>query len=366
MEEHLMMMSKGMQTLQKSLNQTSDQSVAAVKLPSNDLPVSKKQSSTVAATESTTDSNSKSSTATSTTQDELSIINCVASGKLLPEPSTSSDECVKSTKRLLSGEDELSASKTDIMLQNELTATKKQLFAINDGLLVIKEEVSAVKKALSSNEEKQQEKFNTIEATLNCILGQVQLNPWALRLCTKLGNRSCPVTVMVPSIDNKKRHNEKWLSDPFSTHDKIYTMRLQVIINGISRGDNTSHMSVFLYVMKERCDGEQLKLLAGNFVITLLNQKMDSNHYSLSFTEMTPAVFISSIVSPSRPNDIACASVGSDGFISHEDLEIATPACQYLKDDCIFIQVEAIVLSETPQPRPQCYSYCPIDSISYT
>ena len=92
---------------------------------------------------------------------------------------------------------------------------------------------------------------------------------------------------MVPSIDIKKRYNEKWLSDPFSTHDKIYTMCLQVIINGMSRGDST-HVSVFLYLMKERCDGEQLKPLAGNFVITLLNQKMDSNHYSLSFTEMTP------------------------------------------------------------------------------
>ena len=45
-----------------------------------------------------------------------------------------------------------------------------------------------------------------------------------IRLCiaTNSGNRACPVTVMVPSTDNKKRHDEKWLiSDPFSTHDKI-------------------------------------------------------------------------------------------------------------------------------------------------
>ena len=35
--------------------------------------------------------------------------------------------------------------------------------------------------------------------------------------------------------------------------------------------------------------------------------------------------------------------VGSDDFVSHEDLEKTTPACQYLKDDCIFIKVEAIV-----------------------
>ena len=107
-------------------------------------------------------------------------------------------------------------------------------------------------------------------------------------------------------------------------------------------------MSVFLYCMKERCDGRQLEPLVGNFMITLLNQKMDKNHYSLSFTEMTPG-FIPSIESPSQPNDIACVSVGSDYFISHEDLEETTPACQYLKDDYIFIKVEAIVASGNPQ-----------------
>ena len=70
----------------------------------------------------------------------------------------------------------------------------------------------------------------------------------------------------------------------------------QVNINGTNRCEG-SHVSVFLYCMKERCDGRQLEPLVGNFIITLLNQKMDNNHYSLSFTEMTPG-FIPSIVSP--------------------------------------------------------------------
>ena len=52
---------------------------------------------------------------------------------------------------------------------------KKQLFAITDGLLMINKEISAVKKAMSSNEEKQQEKFNTLEARVNCTLECAQL-----------------------------------------------------------------------------------------------------------------------------------------------------------------------------------------------
>ena len=138
MEEHLMMMTKGMHKL---LNLTSDQSAVAVDLSTDDLLVSTKQTSTTATKTSTEDSNSKSSV---TTAGKLPTVNHKMSNKISSdnEPSTASGECIKSP----SADGELSASKKDVDLQNEFATMKKQLFAITDGLLMIKEEISTVKK----------------------------------------------------------------------------------------------------------------------------------------------------------------------------------------------------------------------------
>ena len=116
MEEHLMMMTKGMHKL---LNLTSDQS-AAVDLSTDDLLVSTKQTSTTATKTSTEDSNSKSSV---TTADELPTVNRKMSNKISSdnEPSTTSGECIK----LPSADGELSASKKDVDLQNEFATIKK-------------------------------------------------------------------------------------------------------------------------------------------------------------------------------------------------------------------------------------------------
>ena len=201
------------------------------------------------------------------------------------------------------------------------------------------------------NGDKQLEKLNALEATLNCVTDR--LDPWALRLCTTSSNGICPVVVMIPNIDSKKRQNVKWCSDPFYTHDKMYKMRLYVIINGMCQFEGT-HVSVFLYLMKGQYNGRIQKPLVGNFVITLVNQKMDDNHYSVRFTEMT-TFSTSTIVSQNRPDEAVHAAIGCNDFVSHEDLGKANPACQYLKDDCIFIKVEAI--PDNPQPRPSIIQY---------
>ena len=124
-------------------------------------------------------------------------------------------------------------------------------------------------------------------------------------------------------------------------------MCLHVIINGEGHCKGT-HLSVLLYLMKGTHDARLQSSLMGNFVVTLLNQKTDDHHHSRRFTEMVPLVITNRV----WQNEMAHAGVGCNDFISHEDLSNTSPTCQYLKDDCIFIKVEATVSSRNPQPKP--------------
>ena len=295
-------------------------------------------------------------------KDKLPLANQEVTNELLTSTSymsTASDEFFKSRQPFSIVR--TAATEEDLAIKNKLTTTQKQLFKLINDVSRIKEEMAAIKRAaeqtkvtlakfateIKNIQHKQQQKMSTIEATLQCV-AQVQLDPWELRLRTNLGNGICPVIVMIDNIDNKKRHDVKWLTDPFYTHDKMYKMCLHVIINGEGHYKGT-HLSVFLYLMKGNCDARLQRSLLGNFVVTLLNQKTDDNHYSRRFTKMAPLVIQNKI----WQNEMVHAGIGSNDFISHKDLNNISSACQYLKDDCFFIRVEATVTSRNPQPK-QC------------
>ena len=295
-------------------------------------------------------------------KDELPSANQEVTNELLTSTSymsTASDEFFKSRQPFSIVRK--AATEEDLAIKKKLTTTQKQLFELNNDVSRIKEEMAAIKRAaeqtkvtlakfateIKNIQDKQQQKMSTIETTLQCV-AQVQLDPWELRLRTNLGNGICPVIVMIDNIDNKKRHDVKWLTDPFYTHDKMYKMCLHVIINGEGHYKGT-HLSVFLYLMKGNCDARLQRSLLGNFVVTLLNQKTDDNHYSRRFTKMAPLVIQNKI----WQNEMVHAGIGRNDFISHKDLNNISSACQYLKDDCFFIRVEATVTSRNPQPK-QC------------
>ena len=153
---------------------------------------------------------------------------------------------------------------------------------------------------------------------------------------SKFGNQACPVIVMMPEYNNKKKHKITWNSDPFYTHNKGYKMCLTIYAD---EGDGT-HLSVFLFLMKGPHDNELKWPLKGKFVIKLLNQIRDSEHY--------PGVIV---YSNNADDDVACRVVegnkalgwGTPQFISNEHLYKSTPSSQYLKDDCLFFQVDFMV-----------------------
>ena len=77
----------------------------------------------------------------------------------------------------------------------------------------------------------------------------------------------------------------------------------------------------------------------GKFEIKLLNQISDSEHHSVTVT------YDDNTDGPDNrvlEGDISEDGWGCPQFISNEDLCDSTPTCQYLKDNCLFFQVNKL------------------------
>ena len=113
-------------------------------------------------------------------------------------------------------------------------------------------------------------------------------------------------------------------------------MCLRVDAAGNSDGEGT-HLSVYLYLMKGLHDDELTWPLRGKFEIKLLNQISNSEHHSkiVSYDNCMMITVHDRIMESDEISD----GWGKSQFISNKDLCKATPTCQYLKDNCLFLQV---------------------------
>ena len=145
----------------------------------------------------------------------------------------------------------------------------------------------------------------------------------------------CPVTIKMTNYSLHVASGSCWYSSSFYTHHKGYTMQLRVYASGCGKGKGT-HLSIFLRLMKGAYDDELSWPLTGNFIITLLNQLNDDDHYSyhLNFDDETPFLSKSRVDSGS-----AACGWGTTQFISNTRLKAHHSKCQFLKDECIYIQV---------------------------
>ncbi|XP_065901407.1 TNF receptor-associated factor 4-like [Dysidea avara] len=158
----------------------------------------------------------------------------------------------------------------------------------------------------------------------------------AMAAISKPGKQVCPVIVSITEYSKQKNDNIGWYSDSFYTHDKGYKMCLNICAAGEGVGEST-HLSLFLFLMKGPHDDKLTWPLREKFEIKLFNQINDSDHHSLMLT-YSKAVGSASRVYSGR----AVHGRGYLKFISNKDLHIVTPTCQYLKDDCIFLQVSKL------------------------
>jgi len=156
----------------------------------------------------------------------------------------------------------------------------------------------------------------------------------AMVMMSKSGDQECPVIFKMVDFNKQKENSVIWYSDSFYTHNKGYKMCLNIDASGHGDGKGT-HLSVFLYLMKDPHDDELKWPLRGKFEITLLNQISDS-HYSmtLSYDDHKTDDYNERVTEGER-NKVGW---GHHQFISNEDL-YKTTLHQFLKDDCLFIQV---------------------------
>jgi len=207
--------------------------------------------------------------------------------------------------------------------KRELDDIKKVLAElVSDLQKKIAEIETAAQKRITELASKLEDKTKEIEQVRFELIRHNQLNCEAIQLSSS--DRLVPVIVKIPT----KRHGTRLHSDPFYTHDKGYKMCL-----GIHLGAN--NLGIWIKIMKGPNDGSLTWPLKGQCEVKLLNQIKNSDHYSQhgKYTENGHMR-----ITEAERNHIDMWY--NHRFISIADLTKHSSACQYLKDDTIFIQVD--------------------------
>jgi len=177
-----------------------------------------------------------------------------------------------------------------------------------------------------------------------CSSMPIESIPWSIHLATMATRitgltKTCPVIMKMADFVAHKEDDICWQGEPFFSDDKSYKMSLDVNACGSGVGKGT-HLSVFLCIMKSPHDDELIWPVRGEFEVKLLNQISDCQHYSVTWVydvNTDGGRLTDRVIDGDRGKGWGCPQ-----FISNEDLIKATPTCQYLKDDCIFVEVSKL------------------------
>ena len=253
------------------------------------------------------------------------------------------NEC---TEKLTKTTEMLSSTTEKLLATNQLTLSVKQNKEVNENLAVLlynhlhddERHVSAGDQNSSwfrwtyksggctvsnPNKPHNADTISKAQQSLELMIGDIKF---------RSGDIVCPIILKMPDFNKKSG----WFSDAFFTHNRGYTMGLQVNPTGMHTGKDT-HMSWYLYLINGRYDSELTWPMEGfRFQITLLNQIGDYEHHSLSlnFDSKVPIEYRSKV-----RNNKAALGWGLREFISKEKLHSATRTCQYLKDNNVFFRV---------------------------
>ena len=233
------------------------------------------------------------------------------------------------------------AKKTEDQLLQKLTATEKELDTTKQQLATIYQNLTAkaeqetlaasTDKPLAEIETKiQAEVMNTTEKRIAELETKLQQktawiegiihNHWLTSLCrqaSKLASDNQVVPVVVKMSEYAKNKDTTWSSKQFyDNYNKECKLKLQVAASKF----RNSYMSVSLLSMTPG------KRPTGTFVVRLLNQISDSEHY-LGGT------------SPQAKKTSGNVVWQNDYFISYQDLHKDTTTHRFLKDDALFFEV---------------------------
>ena len=89
----------------------------------------------------------------------------------------------------------------------------------------------------------------------------------------------CPVEIPMPNFKHHKESNDVWCSMPFYSHPKGYKLYLRIFANGTKDTEGT-HLSVGVALMKGEYDKQLKWPFQFDFMIELLSQNGDQDHYT--------------------------------------------------------------------------------------
>ena len=215
-------------------------------------------------------------------------------------------------------------------------------------LLLAKEKLTVCKKnfeeELSQVEAFTQTKIDDLQSQLQKKRQQLEgiLSIWSFNIQAQaaklsMGNQSAPVIVKVPEITHKKDNKLDWFSDPFFANS--YKLCLRVYANGCGNCKGT-HLSVFFCIMKGPNDDNLSWPLRGIFTVQLLNQLSNEGHYSKKVVyQGNPNEYGDKVVADEKSS----LGWGLSSFMPHTELFNNTAACQFFKDDCVFLKISMLM-----------------------
>jgi len=156
-----------------------------------------------------------------------------------------------------------------------------------------------------------------------------------------------PIELTMTNFEQLKADSDNWLSPPFYTHPEGYKMCLSVDANGYDKGKGT-HVSVYACLMRGEFDDHLKWPFQGRVVIQLCNQLQNKHHRgrTINFSEST---YASQVTSRNR----AEGGCGYPTLIPHNDVRFnPNNNCQYLKNDCLRIQIVAVESLSEPGVLP--------------
>ena len=146
-----------------------------------------------------------------------------------------------------------------------------------------------------------------------------------------------PITLRMDKFTEYIKNNDRWYSKPFLAFKEGYKMLLKVYGSGYGDGEGT-HLSVFLCLIKGPHDDKLHWPLSGTFIIELLNQFNNSDHYIRTVVVYGYLYGVcTDRVRQAAINDMVpkCCHFK---FISHETLYSKTSPL-YLKNDSLLFRI---------------------------
>ncbi|XP_065902015.1 TNF receptor-associated factor 4-like [Dysidea avara] len=227
----------------------------------------------------------------------------------------------------------------DKKAKEHLLMTKLKLRITEDKLSSTENKLTSTETRLTRLELMMHRLIHT-SGSSNMLIGSAHWSSHLTAMAARVGTVSqiCPTIVKISKFANYKTSRCVFCSEFFYSHSKGYKMCLRVYHTG-DRPTINVYLSVFLCLMKGPHDDELTWPLRGKFEVILLNQISDCKHHSVTVTYdgRTPDKYAGRVTGGDR-----ATGWGHTEFISNENLCKVIPTCQYLKDDCVFLQVSKL------------------------